>query len=261
MNTIKILAVGAIIILGVLFSMQKPWAFDHSGNRVLAEEGKSSDHSDVRQETDKPEPADTPELKDTEQEVEKIHQEIEHQVENKEVKNIEVAPSASESGAAVNIENQFGQNMQQKIPSSNNPVVTLQSANSGSVSINVAQNGVVTINNNGVIVTTQYPVLVNPAEKTLSIRTPSGVTVINTLPSQALNNLPLKERPTVLGSFKLNLQGNTPVYQAEGLQTRHLFGIIPVSADVNSTINAQDGAVINSQLPWFFQSLGFLFTT
>lgn len=223
----------------------------------------ADDNPEVKQsEADKPEPSDTPEPKDVEKETEITKQEIENKISNQEVKNIEVNPTdASGSGATVNIENPNGQNTQQTVPSSNSPIVTLQKTSAGSVSINVSSNGTVTINNNGIIVQTQYPVVIDPVNKTLAIKTPSGVTIINTLPSQALNNLSPVNKPTVLNSMHLSIQNGAPVYQTTGIQERHLFGIIPVSADVSNTIDAQNGSVLNSQTPWFFQSLGFLFTT
>jgi len=268
MNKYKTSAVAVITVLVVLTLVQKSQTLGHFSMRVLADENKSGNSSDVSQEadkpevTDKPEPTDTPEPKAVEQQVEKVHQDIQQQVDNKEVKNIEVAPSdASGSGASVSVENQSGQNQNRSVPSSANPVVTLQSTNSGSVSINVSQNGTITINNNGVIVQTQYPVEIDPVNKTLAIKTPSGITIINTLPTQALNGLPAQDKPTTIDSVKLQLQGTTPVYQTMGVQKRYLFGVIPVSANISSTVSAQDGTLLDSQTPWFFNSLGFLFTT
>ncbi len=214
-------------------------------------------------EADNPEPSDTPEPTNLEKEknTEIAKQEIENKISNNEVKNIEVNPAnASGSGASVNIENQNGQNTKRAISFSNSPIITLQKTSAGTVSINVSSNGTVTINNNGVMVQTQDPIIIDPVSKTLAIKTPSGITIINTLPSQALNSISPAYKPTVLNSMHLSMQNGAPVYQTTGILERHLFGIIPVSADVSNTISAQNGRVLNSQAPWFFQSLGFLFT-
>lgn len=261
--------IGAFVLLLVGVGLVKVTILHQNSlfTTVYADENSSgsdsSNNSEVKQnEVDKPEPSDTPEPKDVEKETVKAKQEIENKISNQEVKNIEVNPAdTSGSGAIVNTENSNGQNTQQTVSSSNSPIVTLQNTSAGSVSINVSNNGTVTIDNNGVIVQTQYPVVINPVNKTFAIKTPSGVTVINTLPSQALNSLSPADKPTALNSMHLSIQNGAPVYQTTGIQIRHLFGIIPVTADVSNTIDAQNGSVLNSQTPWFFQSLGFLFTT
>ncbi len=129
------------------------------------------------------------------------------------------------------------------------------------MAIHVNKDGTVTLLNNGISVQTQYPVVIDPKFQTVAIRTPSGVTVINTLPSQALNGVGAADKPITIQSAVLGAQDGQAYYEVTGTQERKFLGIVPVTVSVQTKINADNGSVAPVNRPWFLNLLGFLYST
>ncbi|MCL5675741.1 MAG: hypothetical protein M1120_01290, partial [Patescibacteria group bacterium] len=136
--------------------------------------------------------------------------------------------------------------------------MNLTTASAGEVGVHFTSNGIL-INNGPYQITTQFPVVINPTDNTLAIKTPSGVTIIKSFPSQALDNLPTGNKFTSVSSITLTQMGQTPVYDVNGAQVRKLLGIIPFNANISQQISAQTGQVVGSQLPWYYSLFGFAF--
>lgn len=212
--------------------------------------------------TEKPEPAETPEQKEAhEQEAEKVQQEVQKEIQDNNVEKVEVqsTPEKPREGT-LKVERTSGQATEKTVPASDTSLISVPSSQAGAVSISVGRNGTVTLVNGGITVQTSYPVVIDPKSQTIAIRTPSGVTVINTLPSQALSGVQATDKPTAIQSAVLGMQNGEAYYDIKGLQTRQFLGIIPVTANVETRINAQNGATISVDKPWYLNTFGFLYS-
>ncbi len=230
----------------------------------LADKGSSGDsntsdsQSSDQEKPDKVEPTDVPEKK---QAVENVQNEINRQVENKNVQQVELQPpqEGSNSGKVI-LQQQNNATQELQTPSSNTtPVTQITTPQAGTVSVHIGGANNITINNGPYTITTQYPVVINPTDQTMAIKTPSGVTVIKTFPSEVFQNSTPTNKLSSVSSLSLTDQQGTPVYQANGIQIRKFLGIIPVHASVQEQINAQTGQVVNTTLPWYYSLFGFAF--
>ncbi|MEK7605066.1 MAG: hypothetical protein AAB478_00935 [Patescibacteria group bacterium] len=259
----------SLLVLGVAYRNQQATNVlgEATHNQtVLGEESEASEEQEETEEVEAPEPTEAPEAEEPteaeEQEAEDIHDEIENEVEQGNVERVEVHPTSEKSGeGTLKIERTNGPSSEKTIPSSTASLISVQNSQAGTVSISVNKDGTVTLLNNGISVQTQYPVVIDPKTQTIAIRTPSGVTIINTLPSQALSGIDAADKPTTIQSAVLGAQAGQAYYEVTGIQDRKFIGLIPVTANVETKINAQNGSIITVDKPWYLNLLGFLYTT
>lgn len=266
---LPVFVVSLLVLGGVMYQNQQSTsvlgktAFNQT---VLGEESEASEKQEEVEPTEAPEPTETPEPEEPteadEQEAEDIHDEIENEVKQGKVEKVEVEPTSGTQGeGTLKVERVNGATSEKNVPISNSPLIQLQNAQVGTVSISIGKNGTITLVNNGVTVTTNYPVVIDPKSQTVAIRTPSGVTVINTLPSQAFDGISTADKPTTIQSAVLGAQDGQAYYEVTGTQERKFLGIVPVTANVQTKINADNGSVASINRPWFLNLLGFLYTT
>lgn len=237
---------------------------------VFAENNQSSEVKDkidsVNIETPEPkgtpEPTETPEQEvENEKEVEQTHQEIKNEIETGNIKNVEIQSSLENPGkGSITLERTNGSTTEKTVSSSQNASIVDVETQSGKVSIHVEKDGTVTLINNGINIQTTFPVVIDPKSQTIAIKTPSGVTIINTLPSQALDNITKTDKPTTIQTAVLGAQNGETFYNISGLQERKFMGFIPVTANVETKINAQNGEKISVSKPWYLNIFGFLYS-
>lgn len=228
-----------------------------SNQTVLGEESEASEE---QEETEAPEPEEPTE--EDEQEAEDIHDEVENEVEQGKVEKLEVNPTSEKPGeGTLKIERTNGFSTEKTVPSSTASLISVQNSQAGAVSISVNKDGTITLVNNGVTVTTTYPVIIDPKSQTIAVRTANGVTFINTLPSQALAGIDAADKPTTIQTAVLGAQDGQAYYEVTGTQDRKFIGLIPVTANVETKIDAQNGSIITVDRPWYLNLLGFLYTT
>lgn len=240
-----------------------------SNQTVLGEESETSEEQEETEETEEveaPEPTEAPEpeepTEEDEQEAEDIHDEVENEVEQGKVEKVEVNPTSERPGeGTLKIERTNGFSTEKTVPSSTAPLISVQNSQAGAVSISVNKDGTITLVNNGVTVTTTYPVIIDPKSQTIAVRTANGVTLINTLPSQALAGIDAADKPTTIQTAVLGAQDGQAYYEVTGTQDRKFIGLIPVTANVETKIDAQNGSIITVDRPWYLNLLGFLYTT
>lgn len=233
---------------------------EQTGQKENKEGTETKEQVEQVEPTEAPEPTETPEH---EQEVEKAHNEVKSEVQKGTVDKVEIQPTSEKTGeGTVKLENTNGTTTEKVAPASTNAsLIEVQNPQGGTVAIHVNKDGTVTLLNNGISVQTQYPVVIDPKTQTIAIRTPSGVTVINTLPSQALNGVGVADKPTIIQSAVLGAQDGQAFYEVTGTQDRKFLGIVPVTANVQTKINADNGSVASVNRPWFLNLLGFLYST
>ncbi len=236
--------------------------------QVFADNNQSSETKDTtdnnQTETAKPietpEPTDVPE-QENEQEVEQTHQEVKNEVEKGTVDKVEIQSSAENPGkGSLKLERTNGSTTEKTVSASQNASIIDVQTQAGQVTIHVGKNGMVTLVNNGINIQTDFPVVIDPKSQTIAIKTPSGVTIINTMPSQDLNNIQNTDKPTTIQTAVLGAQSGETYYDISGLQQGKLFGFIPVTAKVETKINAQDGTKISVSKPWYLNIFGFAYS-
>lgn len=237
---------------------------EQTGQRENKEGTETKEQVEQVEPTEAPEPTETPEQEqEHEQEAEKAHNEVKSEVQKGTVEKVEINPTSQKTGeGTVKLENTDGTTTEKVAPASTNAsLIEVQNPQAGTVAIHVNKDGTATLVNNGVTVTTSYPVVIDPKSQTVAIRTPSGVTVINTLPSQALDGVGVADKPTTIQSAVLGAQDGQAYYEVTGTQKRKFLGIVPVTANVQTKINVDNGSVVSINRPWFLNFLGFLYTT
>lgn len=237
------------------------------GEKTTAIENENEGSSDLnnQEKVEQPEAPEPTEIsnQENEQEAEKAQNEVKNEVEKGTVEKVEIDPTSEKTGeSTVRIENTDGTTTERAAPvSTNTSLIKVQNPQAGMVAIRVDKNGTVTLVNNDVTVSTGFPVVIDPKSQTIAIRTPNGVTVINTLPSQALNGVGAADKPTTIQSAVLGAQDGRAYYEVTGTQKRKFLGLMPVTADIQTKINADNGGVVFVNRPWFLNFLGFLYTT
>lgn len=267
---LSLLAISLLVMSGMFLSQ-----ISRSPTRVLGEQTGSSGKSDNSgkneqvEESEKPEeaeptePTETPEPQEVEdeKEAEDVQHEIENEVEQGTVEKVEVHPSSDNSNkGTLKMEQTDGATSEKAVPASQTSLISIQNPQAGTVQVSVGKNGTVTLVNNGITVQTNFPVVIDPKSQTIGIKTATGITLISTLPSQALNGLPTSDKPTIVQTAVLGEQNGQAYYDISGTQKRKFIGLIPVNANVETKINVQDGSVISSDKPWYLTYLGFLYT-
>lgn len=265
---VSIILIAGITVLALYSISQNIQVF--GANTYLADSGSSSGNSTSSdsqsssqekpnkvEQTNTPEPTNTPEVQ---QQVEKVQQEVGNQAEKNNLQSVEVQPPKEGSQSGTVILQHKGNTVQEQMSSSSSsPAAQIITPQAGTVSVYVGASSDVTINNGPYTITTQYPVIINSIDQTISIRTPGGVTVIKTFPSQVFQNSTPGNKLSSVSSLSLTDQQGTLMYQADGIQIRKFLGIIPVKANVQEQINAQTGQVVNTNLPWYYSLFGFAF--
>ncbi len=256
--------IASLLVLGVV-TYQNQQAANILGENVSNKTvlGEEAEAPEEQEQTEEAEPTEAPEpTEEDEQEAEDIQDEIENEIEQGEVENVELEPTSGKQGeGTLKVERVNGTKSEKNVPISNTPLVQLQNAQVGTVAVGIGRNGTITLVNNGVTVTTDYPVIIDPKSQTIAVRTANGVTLINTLPSQALDGVSATDKPTTIQTAVLGAQDGQAYYEVTGTQKRRFLGIMPVTANVQTKINANDGSLASVNRPWFLNLLGFLYTT
>lgn len=266
---LPVFVVSLLVLGGVVYRDQQSTSVlgkTSFSQTVLGEESEAPEEQEETEEVEAPEPTEAPEPEEPteadEQEAEDIHDEIENEIEQGKVEKVEVEPTSEKQGeGTLRIERVNGTTSEKNVPISNTPLVQLQNTQAGTVAVSVGKDGTVTLINNGVTVTTNYPVIIDPKSQTIAVRTANGVTLINTLPSQAVAGIDAADKPTTIQTAVLGAQDGQAYYELTGIQKRKFLGILPVSADVQTIINADNGSVTSVNRPWFLNLLGFLYAT
>ncbi len=254
----------SLLVLGVV-TYKNQQATDVLGKTASNQTvlGEESEASEEQEETEEIEPTEAPEpTEEDEQEAEDIQDEIENEVEQGKVEKVELEPTSEKHGeGTLKVERVNGTTTEKAVPISDTPLIQFQNTQAGVVAISVGRNGTITLVNNGVTVTTNYPVVIDPQTQTIAVRTANGLTLINTLPSQALNNVKPEDKPSVIESAVLETQNGQMHYKVKGVQTRKFVGVVPVSANVETKVSAENGSILSVDRPWYLNLLGFLYTT
>lgn len=235
---------------------------EKSETRQIAEGKESGESVEKTEPEEAPEPEETPEQEEEhEQEAEQVHQEMENEIKSGNVNKVEVQSNSEKPNSGkIQLERVDGSLKEKTVSPSTASLISVQNSQAGTVAISVSKNGMITLVNGGISVQTSYPVIIDPKSQTVAIKTPTGITVINTLPSQALGGVQAADKPTAVQTAVLGVQDGETYYDVKGIQERKFLGIFPVSAKVETKINTQNGSIISVDKPWYLNTFGFFYT-
>lgn len=258
----------SFLLLGTVAAISNRYA-----PRVLGEQTEQKENTENKEkvenkeEVEQPEPTEAPEPTETpeqeqehEQEAEQVNQEVQKEIQNNNVEKVEIHPTSEKPGkGTLKIEKTNGTSTEKTVPSSTTSLINVDNSQAGLVSISISKNGTATLVNGGVTVQTNYPVVIDPQTRTVAIKTPNGIIDINSLPNQALSGLQPADKPTTIQSAVLGVQDGKPYYEVKGVQQRKFVGLVPVTANIETKIDAQNGSTISVDKPWYLNILGFLY--
>lgn len=235
---------------------------EQKGGMEIKENPETKETVEQAEPTEAPDSVETPEQEnERNREADRVHQEVEKEIQNGTVEKVEVQGSPEKSGEGkLKIQNTNGPSTEKTVQPSAASLISVQNSQTGTVSVSVNKNGTVTLINNGITIQTSYPVVIDPKSQTIGVKTPTGVTVINAFPSQVLSGVQAADKPAVVHSAILEMQNGEAYYDIKGIQERRFLGLIPVTANVEAKINAQNGSMISINKPWYLNSLGFLYS-
>lgn len=179
-----------------------------------------------------------------------VEQQISNKIENKSIMKIEVNAESADKGQ-LQLQNTNGSLSSQSVPFSKTPVVNLETTDAGIVGVSVASKSKVLLENNGITVESNLPIIIDTVNKTISVKTAAGVVLIKKLPSQAFGSLSPSDKPTTFSSISLENNNNQLEYHASGVQNIKLLGIVPVQTSIETVVNASSGNVVS------YKNLGF----
>ena len=120
-----------------------------------------------------------------------------------------------------------------------------------------------TIEENGIIATTQFPITIDANKNTLSVTTNSGTRTIAILPYEAATVLMHSKLINKITGNQINLSENSNgelQYSISGSRNINLFNVATITANINSTVSATNGDVIKVDEPQWLKFFGFLFS-
>ncbi len=120
-----------------------------------------------------------------------------------------------------------------------------------------------TIEENGIIATTQFPITIDANKNILSVTTNSGTRTIAILPYEAATVLMHSKLINKITGNQINLSENSNgelQYSISGSRNINLFNVATITANVNSTVSATNGDVIKVDEPQWLKFFGFLFS-
>lgn len=103
-----------------------------------------------------------------------------------------------------------------------------------------------TFTQKGTTVSTNFPLSVNPTTGQLTVTTPAGQKVVAVLPSEAIQGILDSAIGTTINQVELEEEGGTLVYKVKGAKTQKLFGFIPITTQIQTTVSAENGDLLKT---------------
>ncbi len=109
--------------------------------------------------------------------------------------------------------------------------------------------GVISITSEGVEGITSQKVRV--IDSKLYMENPTGIRQIKLMPSQASSKAINASGIVEVKSIMLEEKGDIPMYYVKGTKNANLLGFIPVSLEIDTSINAETGDIVSVDGPWW----------
>lgn len=102
---------------------------------------------------------------------------------------------------------------------------------------------------NGVTALTQLPISIDEETSSLVVTTPAGERIVTVLPDEALQILRNSLLVNSVEKIQLVQNGEKLTFKVNGKKQGKLFGFIPVSAEVESEVDAETGEALTTTQP------------
>ncbi len=118
-----------------------------------------------------------------------------------------------------------------------------------------------TIEQNGILALTDFPIVIDPKENELALVTPSGSIFLSVLPTEAVESALRSRFINRLPEKKIFLKEEgvgTLAYTVIGEKVLDIFGILEYKIPVTARVSASTGEILGVQGPEWFKIFGFL---
>ncbi len=194
---------------------------------------------------------------ENEQEAENVQSDLNKEIDDEDITSIEIDTLASESGS-LSIEHKDKTHTRRSVPFSSTPLFEIQT-DEGTIGAHIASGSRAVIDNDGLDIKSDFPLILNVASKTFSVQTPFGLREIKALPAKSFASVSDQDKPDSLNNVSLLQEGDKLIFQADGVRQGRVFGLIPLTVSVKTAVDAQTGEVVSVDKPWFISLLGPLF--
>lgn len=103
----------------------------------------------------------------------------------------------------------------------------------------------ISIRVNGIWATIKQAIRIEDSQ--LFLETPQGPLLVRVMPDEVLQVLPEQE----IQDFELKAVEGRPIFAVEGIVKAKLFGLIPTDMRIKSTVDAESGAILQEEAPWW----------
>ena len=194
---------------------------------------------------------------ENEQEAEGVRSDLEQEIEDEDIASIEIDTNDDESGS-LKIEHKDKTRTTRSVSFSLTPLFEIETED-GTIGAHIASGSRVVIDNDDIDIESDFPLTLNVASKTFSVKTTQGVQEIKVLPAKSFAQINKKDKPDSLEKVSLTMEGDKLVFQADGSRSGKIFGFIPLTISIKTVVDAQNGEIVSVDKPWFISLLGPLF--
>jgi len=125
------------------------------------------------------------------------------------------------------------------------------------------KDGKFNIEQEGMMVSTDYPINIDPQKNEISVETPSGTRFLSILPIEAAEAILRAKVMTRLTSEQSSLvegERGELVYEMSGEKVLNLFNLVDYPVEVKTKVSALTGEIVNIDQPTWLKIISFLFS-
>jgi len=123
-------------------------------------------------------------------------------------------------------------------------------------------NGEFSIEQKGIVVTTDYPININPKKNEISVQTPSGIRFLSVLPIEAAESILRAGVMTRLTGERTSLlegERGELVYEMNGEKVLNIFNLLDYPVEVKTKVSVLTGEIVEIDQPTWLRIVSFLF--
>jgi len=112
------------------------------------------------------------------------------------------------------------------------------------------------------VVTTDYPININPKKNEISVQTPSGIRFLSVLPVEAAESIlraRVMTRLTGEKTFLLEGERGELVYEMNGEKVLNIFNLLDYPVEVKTKVSVLTGEIVEIDQPTWLRIVSFLF--
>lgn len=197
------------------------------------------------------------EMLNNEHEADSIEHDLNHEIDDEDISDIELDPASNSTGF-LRIKHSDNSHTEKRVPESGTSLFNVKT-DSGDIGAHIASGSKIVLDNEDIDIESDFPVSVDVKNKKVFVKVASGSEELKVLPSEALKRVENRDKPDIVKTATLKQEGNLVIFEIVGTRVAKLFGIIPVTVDLTTTLDSQNGTVVSVNNPWFIRAFGLFF--